>query len=227
MESEASSFESSETLAALVASTPLLEESWKVCGIADASVDCHFAVIRVGGTAYLGFSGVQLAAGADQSCRNLVPLPNELFSALCLDGPDPPMVHAGLLHLFLSVYTENFFRDQSKTLDDALLVKHSNICASFDNHDIVPRLFFAPSTPLASSSCSFQFISHLSQENKTELFRVVLDSLELYQKVNVRVHSDLWELLVLYQHSAICVDNGMLVIAAVLDATGMARQVLA
>ncbi|PHT54909.1 hypothetical protein CQW23_03395 [Capsicum baccatum] len=112
MESEASSFESSETLAALVASTPLLEESWKVCVVADASVDSHFTVIRIGGIAYVGFSGVKLAAGVGFSCRNIMRLPDELFSSLCLGGPDLPMVHAGLLHLFLSVYADNLFRDQ-------------------------------------------------------------------------------------------------------------------
>ena len=95
-----------------MASTPLLEESWKVCGVADASVGCNFAVNRVGETAYVGFSGVKLGAGVDQSCRNLVPLPDELFFSLCVDGPDPAMVHAGLLHLFQSVYIDNLFRDQ-------------------------------------------------------------------------------------------------------------------
>lgn len=113
---DACRFESSETLAAFVASTPLLEESWKVCGVADASVESNFAVIRVGGTAYVGFSGVKLGAGVDQSCRNLVPLPDELFCTLCVDGADPAMVHTGLLNLFLSVYTDNLFRDQVSLL---------------------------------------------------------------------------------------------------------------
>ncbi|KAJ8550202.1 hypothetical protein K7X08_033909 [Anisodus acutangulus] len=267
MESESSSFESSETLAALVASTPLLEESWKVCGVADASVDSHFAVIRVGGTAYVGFSGVKLAAGVDQSCRNLVPLPNELYSALCLDGDGPhlPMVHAGLLHLFLSVYTDNLFRDQMveimNTTKSIVITGHSIggaiasllalwllchlqticsvICITFGSpmlgnesfsrailqerwaghfchvvsqHDIVPRLFFSPSTPLASS-CSFQFISHLSEENKTQLFRVVLASLEILSEGECK--SSFWpsgSYLFCTNRGAVCVDNGMLVI---------------
>ncbi|XP_060175732.1 lipase-like PAD4 isoform X1 [Lycium barbarum] len=266
MESEASSFESSETLAALVASTPLLEESWKACGVADASEVSHFAVIRVGGTAYVGFSGVKLAAGVDQSCRNLVPLPDEHFSALCLDGPDPPMVHARLLHLFLSVHTDNVFRDQMveimNTTKSIVITGHSVggaiasllalwllchlqticsvICITFGSpmlgnesfsrailqerwaghfchlvsqHDIVPRLLFAPSIPLASSSCSFQFISHLSEENKTQLFRIVLFSLGVLSKGECK--SSFWpfgSFLFCTNTGAVCVDNGMLVI---------------
>ncbi|XP_075090329.1 lipase-like PAD4 isoform X1 [Nicotiana tabacum] len=271
MESEASSFESSETLAAFVASTPLLEESWKACGVADASMDSHFAVIKVGGTAYVAFSGIKLAAGVDQSCRNLVPLPDELFSGLCMDGPDnPPMVHAGLLHLFLSVYTDNFFRNQMveimNTTKSLVITGHSVggaiasllalwllshlqtvcsvICITFGSpmlgnesysqailqerwaghfchvvsqHDIVPRLLFAPSPtpliPLASSSCSFQFIFHLSEENKTLLFRIVLASLEVISKGECK--SSFWPFgsyLFCTNMGAVCVDNGMLIV---------------
>ncbi|KAK4710005.1 hypothetical protein R3W88_004518 [Solanum pinnatisectum] len=256
MESEASSFESSETLAALVASTPLLEESWKVCGVADASVDSNFAFNRVGGTAYVGFSGVKLGAGVDQSCRNLVPLPDELFATLCLDGADPAMVHAGLLHLFQSVYRDNLFRDQmveimntsksivitGRSIGGAiaslltlwLLCRLQTICSvicitfgspmlgneSFSRvilqkrwaghfchvvsqHDIVPRLFFAP-------SCSFQFIS---EENKTQLFRVVLDSLGVVSRGECKSSfSPSGSYLFCTNKGAVCVDNGMVVI---------------
>ncbi|MCE5166061.1 Lipase-like pad4 [Datura stramonium] len=88
-----------------------------------------------------------------------------------------------------------------------------HFCHVVSQHDIVPRLFFAPSTPLASSSCSFQFISHLSQENKTELFRVVLDSLGVVSKGECK--SSFWpsgSYLFCTNIGAICVDNGMLVI---------------
>lgn len=259
MESEASSFESSETLAALVASTPLLEESWKVCGLADASVDSNFAVIRVGGTAYVGFSGVKLGAGVDQSCRNLVPLPDDVFCTLCVDGtdPDPAMVHAGLLHLFLSVYRDNLFRDQMveiiNTSKSIVITGHSIggaiaslltlwllcrlqticsvICITFGSpmlgnesfsrailqqrwagyfchvvsqNDIVPRLFFAP-------SCSFQFIS---EENKTQLLCVVLDSLGVVSKGEYKKSSfcPSGSYLFCTNKGSVCVDNGMLVI---------------
>ncbi|XP_049383202.1 lipase-like PAD4 [Solanum stenotomum] len=256
MESEASSFESSETLAALVASTPLLEESWKVCGVADASVDSNFAVNRVGGTAYVGFSGVKLGTGVDQSCRNLVPLPDELFSSLCLDGADPAMVHAGLLQLFQSVYSDNLFRDQMveimNTSKSIVITGHSIggaiaslltlwllcrlqticsvICITFGSpmlgnesfsrvilqkrwaghfchvvsqHDIVPRLFFSP-------SCSFQFIS---EENKTQLFRVVLDSLGVVSRGECKSSfCPSGSYLFCTNNGAVCVDNGMVVI---------------
>ncbi|TMW96382.1 hypothetical protein EJD97_007465 [Solanum chilense] len=256
MESEASSFESSETLAALVASTPLLEESWKVCGVADASVGCNFAVNRVGETAYVGFSGVKLGAGVDQSCRNLVPLPDELFSSLCVDGPDPAMVHAGLLHLFQSVYIDNLFRDQmveimntsksivitghsiggaiaslltlwllcrlqtiysvicitfgspmlgNESFSRAILQKRwaGHFCHVLSQHDIVPRLFFAP-------SCSFQFISY---ENKTQLFHVVLDSLGVVSRGECKSSfCPSGSYLFCTNKGAVCVDNGMVVI---------------
>nr|XP_004231611.1 lipase-like PAD4 isoform X1 [Solanum lycopersicum] len=256
MVSEASSFESSETLAALVASTPLLEESWKVCGVADASVGCNFAVNRVGETAYVGFSGVKLGAGVDQSCRNLVPLPDELFFSLCVDGPDPAMVHAGLLHLFQSVYIDNLFRDQmveimntsksivitghsiggaiaslltlwllcrlqticsvicitfgspmlgNQSFSRAILQKRwaGHFCHVVSQHDIVPRLFFAP-------SCCFQFISY---ENKTQLFHVVLDSLGVVSRGECKSSfCPSGSYLFCTNKGAVCVDNGMVVI---------------
>lgn len=84
-------------------------------------------------------------------------------------------------------------------------------------HDIVPRLLFAPSpTPLialASSSCSFQFIFHLSEENKTQLFRVVLASLEVISKGECK--SSFWPFgsyLFCTNMGAVCVDNGMLIV---------------
>ncbi|XP_016558575.2 lipase-like PAD4 isoform X2 [Capsicum annuum] len=266
MESEASSFESSETLAALVASTPLLEESWKVCVVADASVDSHFTVIRIGGIAYVGFSSFKLAAGVGLSCRNIMRLPDELFSSLCLGGPDLPMVHAGLLHLFLSVYADNLFRDQmfeimntsksvvitgrsiggaiasllalwflchrrticsvicitfgspmlgNESFSRAILQQRwaGNFCHVVSQHDIVPRLFFAPSIALASSSCSFQFIHHLSEENKTQLFRVVLDSLGVISQSECKSSfCPSGSYLFCTNRGAVCVDNGMLVI---------------
>lgn len=255
MTHDACRFESSETLAAFVASTPLLEESWKVCGVADASVESNFAVIRVGGTAYVGFSGVKLGAGVDQSCRNLVPLPDELFCTLCVDGADPAMVHTGLLNLFLSVYTDNLFRDQmveimsrsksivitghsiggavaslltlwllcrlqtitsiicitfgspmlgNDSLSRAILQQRwpGHFCHLVSHHDILPRLFFVPSS-------SFNFISH---QNKTHLL-LLLDSLRLASKGESKTSfCPSGSYLFCTNKGAVCVDNGMLVI---------------
>ncbi|KAK4360418.1 hypothetical protein RND71_019370 [Anisodus tanguticus] len=71
-----------------------------------------------------------------------------------------------------------------------------HFCHVVSQHDIVPRLFFSPSNPLASS-CSFQFISHLSEENKTQLFRVVLASLGILSEVSLCGRTTLMILLLL------------------------------
>lgn len=77
-------------------------------------------------------------------------------------------------------------------------------CHVVSQHDIVPRLFFAP-------SCSFQFIS---EENKTQLFRVVLDSLGVVSKSDCKKSSfcPSGSYLFCTNKGAVCVDNGMLVI---------------
>ncbi|KAK4348045.1 hypothetical protein RND71_034384 [Anisodus tanguticus] len=88
-----------------------------------------------------------------------------------------------------------------------------HFCHVVSQHDIVPRLFFSPSTPLASSSYSFQLISHLSEENKTQLFRIVLASLGVLSKGECK--SSFWpssSYLFCTNRGAVCVDNRMLVI---------------
>uniref|UniRef100_A0A5B7B1P6 Putative lipase-like PAD4 n=1 Tax=Davidia involucrata TaxID=16924 RepID=A0A5B7B1P6_DAVIN len=119
MEAEASSFETSEMLATFLASTPLLLESWKLCSLANATAQQSFVVNPIGKVTYVAFSGVQMVSGLEPSCRNLVPLVHSaangvLFPALDRhsEGEEPVMVHAGLLHLFLSVFNTPNFENQ-------------------------------------------------------------------------------------------------------------------
>ncbi|CAN4095062.1 unnamed protein product [Withania somnifera] len=88
-----------------------------------------------------------------------------------------------------------------------------HFCHVVSQHDLVPRLFFAPSTPLASSPCSFQFISHLSEENKAQLLHVVLTSLGVLSKDECKSSfCPFGSYLFCTNMGAVCVDNGMLVI---------------
>ncbi|XP_052196766.1 lipase-like PAD4 [Diospyros lotus] len=119
MEAEASSFESSEMLATFLASTPLLSESWKLCSHANATAPRSFVTTPVGDVAYVAFSGVQPVSGLEEpysSQRNLVALDNiaaaaGLFSEILLQEP-AVKVHAGFLHLFLSIFNSTNFQAQ-------------------------------------------------------------------------------------------------------------------
>lgn len=99
----------SEMLATFLASTPLLEESWRVCSIANASFPRAYLVERIGNVAYVAFSGRQMDSGSDQRGRNLVALDAEdggLFAPLYRhsEAEEPPIkVHNGMLKLFLSM----------------------------------------------------------------------------------------------------------------------------
>ncbi|XP_038692866.1 lipase-like PAD4 [Tripterygium wilfordii] len=117
---ETSPFESSEMLASFLASTPLLEESWRLCDRANASPGQAFLIEQVGSRVYVAFSGVQyLIQGSDPSFGNLVSLDgvSEDFLAPLHyrnEGEEPVMVHAGLLHLFISSYQA--FKTQMSTI---------------------------------------------------------------------------------------------------------------
>ncbi|KAL3630242.1 Lipase-like pad4 [Castilleja foliolosa] len=112
MEPQISLFESSEMLATYLASTPLLEESWRMCHRANAAAQQSFAVDREGKVAYVAFSGVQEVDCSEESSRGLVEL--EIGGAKGIfggfgggdDGKEPIMVHGGLLQLFL-IYHSN------------------------------------------------------------------------------------------------------------------------
>ncbi|GER26107.1 phytoalexin-deficient 4-1 protein [Striga asiatica] len=116
-------FESSEMLAAYLASTPLLEESWRQCRSANAAAQLSFAVDRVGTVAYVAFSGVQVVDCAEESCWSLVDLESGsgkgIFGPFCGgDEEEPVMVHGRLLRLFLSFYhTHNFQQKFSSTFN--------------------------------------------------------------------------------------------------------------
>nr|GMC63182.1 lipase-like PAD4 [Ipomoea batatas] len=116
MEREASMFEPSEMLSSFLASTPLLMESWRFSCLA-APGTTSFVADHIGDdTSYVAFSGLGISPGIiGRSCGNLAPLEtvaNGIFSGLRRDQADPPMVHAGFLHLFLSVYNDPNFQSQ-------------------------------------------------------------------------------------------------------------------
>ncbi|XP_022750893.1 lipase-like PAD4 isoform X2 [Durio zibethinus] len=100
----------SETLATFLASTPLLEEAWRLCSIANTKFPGAYLVDQIGSVAYVAFSGRQMSSGSHQSCRNLVPLDAEdddrLFAPLYRHSKaeEPIKVHNGMLKLFLSMY---------------------------------------------------------------------------------------------------------------------------
>ncbi|XP_030471681.2 lipase-like PAD4 [Syzygium oleosum] len=123
MDTEASSFETSEMLGTFLASTPLLKEAWRLCGTANAMGCGAFAAEQVGGVGYVAFSGVQEmpVLGWDPNYGMLVPLDvagRGLFAPLkCrYDDEEPVMVHSGMLHLFLQYHSRPDFQSQIHSL---------------------------------------------------------------------------------------------------------------
>ncbi|XP_050372406.1 lipase-like PAD4 [Argentina anserina] len=139
MEAEALPFESSEQVASLLASTPLLTESWRLCSVANAAAPLGFVSERIGDVGYLAFSACSIhtmitATEAEyySTCRNLVPLDStgdgegdRPFAVLTKSGggmnireeeEGAVMVHAGLLKLFLSLRSSQAFQDQMLAL---------------------------------------------------------------------------------------------------------------
>ncbi|KAL3637869.1 Lipase-like pad4 [Castilleja foliolosa] len=129
MAPETSQFESSEMLATFLASTPLLEETWRLCSHANASAQRSFAVNVVGQVAYVAFSGVQAVAwnsgsDGDDKCGNLVELESVgkgLFGTFTchIEGKGAVMVHGGLLQLFFSFYETQEFQQQVETRNNS------------------------------------------------------------------------------------------------------------
>ena len=109
-------FETSEMVAAFLASTPLLSESWSLCCRATATQT--FAVSRAGDVSYVAFSGVQAFGVLDPGCGNLVAVDGEVFSVLRHhseadeEAEEPVMVHAGMLRLFHSMFKYTNFESQ-------------------------------------------------------------------------------------------------------------------
>lgn len=111
-------FETSEMLAAFLASTPLLPESWSLCNVANTTAPRSFITKQVGDVGYLAFSGIQMAGSSEPSGRNLVSLEsagNGLFVPLYrhYEGEEEPvMVHEEMLHIYLTLHISSTFQNQ-------------------------------------------------------------------------------------------------------------------
>lgn len=111
------SFETSEMLASFVASTPLLEQSWKLCQLANTKRD-ELVTQHVGEAIHVAFSGGGGMHGLDTICGNLVPLIDkssknrEMFSAFERQEDEVVMVHSGFLHQFVCMYNNSTFQNQ-------------------------------------------------------------------------------------------------------------------
>ena len=119
-------------MASFLGSTGLLMESWRLCSTANATLappsGPGFAVAQVGSVGYIAFSGAQIISGSDLYVEELVPVGGVsgggLFGALDCHGPagdedeeeEPVMVHRGLLHLFLNIYSNPNFQIQVSLL---------------------------------------------------------------------------------------------------------------
>ncbi|PIA47625.1 hypothetical protein AQUCO_01400328v1 [Aquilegia coerulea] len=111
---ETSWFETSEMLAEFLASTPLLLELWRLCNSTTSVVPGSFAIELVGDVGFVCFSAIRndQAAGLNFSENQLVEIDKRVFSYLKGEDEDSPMVHAGFLHLFLSVYNNIEFQNK-------------------------------------------------------------------------------------------------------------------
>ncbi|KAI9394240.1 hypothetical protein POPTR_005G068700v4 [Populus trichocarpa] len=121
MDTETSSFETSEMLATFLASTPLLPESWRLCNLANANSPQGFVAEQIGSIGYVAFSGIESVSGSDPSFKNLVPLPdggNSMFHPLHhqTEGEEPVLVQGALLRIFENIYKDPSFQNQMQTL---------------------------------------------------------------------------------------------------------------
>ncbi|XP_039157733.1 lipase-like PAD4 isoform X1 [Eucalyptus grandis] len=162
-------------LATFLASTPLLEESWRLCSLANSAAPRSFVADQHGEVGYLAFSGIQVIDGPEASCGTLMALDKcgweHLFSPLRCDGDgeETVKVDVGFLSLFLEFYHRQDFRNQpmaspisvlcltfgtpllgNKSLSRAILQERwgGSFCNIVSKLDVVPKLFFAPLTSL-------------------------------------------------------------------------------
>ncbi|KAJ6740913.1 LIPASE-LIKE PAD4 [Salix purpurea] len=120
MDTESSTFETTEMLADFLASTPLLSESWRLCNLANQNSPVGFVANQVGSIGYLAFSGTLFVSGSDPSFKNLVCLTvrdgagNDLFAPLHdkNEGEEPVMVQGALLRIFENMYSNPSFQYQ-------------------------------------------------------------------------------------------------------------------
>ncbi|KAK2656327.1 hypothetical protein Ddye_009379 [Dipteronia dyeriana] len=122
METEGSSFETSEVLATFLASTPLLSESWRLCSVANTTPNAGFVTYQIGDIGYVAFSSMEMISESDICYGELEPLDrgnNQFLSPLhrqINEGEDPIMVHTGFLRLFFAIYSCPGFRTQMEDL---------------------------------------------------------------------------------------------------------------
>ncbi|KAI9165315.1 hypothetical protein LWI28_011674 [Acer negundo] len=122
METEASSFETSEILATFLASTPLLSESWQLCNLANTTANAGFVTRQIGDVGYVAFSSMEMISESDICYGELGPLDigkDQFFSPLhrqINEGEDPIMVHTGFLRLFFAIYSCPDFQTQMEEL---------------------------------------------------------------------------------------------------------------
>ncbi|KAK3211433.1 hypothetical protein Dsin_016139 [Dipteronia sinensis] len=122
METEGSSFETSEVLATFLASTPLLSESWRLCNLANRTPNAGFVTEQIGDIGYVAFSSMEMISESDICYGELEPLDrgnNQFFSPLhrqINEGEDPIMVHSGFLSLFFAIYSCPDFQTQMEEL---------------------------------------------------------------------------------------------------------------
>ncbi|XP_023518431.1 lipase-like PAD4 [Cucurbita pepo subsp. pepo] len=123
MESESSTFESCEIMAALLGSSPLLLQSWTLCAAANAAAPETFSVEVIGDVAFVAFSAVQILPGSGGG-RELVALEGdveELFRPLNRHREElraPAMADSGILKIFMSIYThQNLPEKMTKVME--------------------------------------------------------------------------------------------------------------
>ncbi|XP_008227530.1 PREDICTED: lipase-like PAD4 isoform X1 [Prunus mume] len=151
MDTEASPFESSEMVASFLASTPLLNEAWKLCSVANTAAAAPyggFVTHQIGDVGYFAFSSnvtmtSSLSSPSSSSSssseeeysrrsRNLVALGSAghgFFSPLTNNNGEEEavMVHAGLLNLFLGCFqsVQNQMVEVTKNSKSIVITGHS------------------------------------------------------------------------------------------------------
>jgi len=171
-----SRFETSQMLAAFLASTPLLSNAWRQCHAANTATPGRFVVDCIDGVAYVAFSGIQeVATGFEIFGELPTGGSNGLFSSLVDHEGEPALFQPGFLHLFSSIYNTSEFQSQ------ILSTVNSNKAVVLTGHSIggaiasLTTLWLLTSFPTLSSTCSLLCITFGSPLLGNEaLSRVIL-----------------------------------------------------
>ncbi|KAL5993122.1 Lipase-like pad4 [Asimina triloba] len=144
-------------LAVFLASTPLLSDAWRQCSTANATVPGRFVTHRVGDVAYVAFSGIPRVQISNWD-SSFAPLHagsgSDAFSLLGDHDGEPPMVHAGFLRIFQSIF------ESPAEFSQVLETVNSNRAVVFTGHSIggaiasLATLWLLSSFPSLSSSVS-------------------------------------------------------------------------